>query len=176
MDNTVLQFVAIATTTLFILKLLGGLIFGDTDYVDNIETEGESGGNFISFSISSVLAFMMMFSWTYLGVHEEMGVGKGLAIAFVAGTAMMMAYSFMIRKLFSLNSPEVSEAVLSKGSSARVYTSIEGRAKKSGLVKATVNGAERTLDAFTNDTKTIATGESVLVESHDNGRLFVTRA
>lgn len=149
MFTSVLWWMAIPTTFIFIVSMIILFFFGgDTDVdagVDDFEA-GDDSPSFRVFSFSNMVAFLMMFSWVTL-LLIKMGYIEITSILWgvVSGGGMVLfsiALHFAMKQLETRNTPKINSVVGKKGT---IINRIQGPGKQ-GKIQIIHNGGLKTYD------------------------------
>jgi len=174
--------IAIPSTIIFVIQLIITLTAGgDTDMDSAGDHDGDFSGDHDDgmhiFSVKSILVFLMFYGWGGLAAIEKgMHVWWGVSgISLVLGIIMMLFTAwifFMLLKLQSSGTMKMQNAV---GKEAEVYLTIPAKKSGNGKVQIIIQGGYKTLDAVTEDTEDIKTGNFVEVIEVVNDILVVKR-
>ncbi len=174
--------IALPATVIFIIQLIITLTAGGDTDMDGAgdhdgDFSGDHGDGMHIFSVKSILAFLMFYGWGGLAAIEKgMHVWWGVSgISLVLGIIMMLFTAwvfFMLLKLQSSGTMNMQNAV---GKEAEVYLTIPAKKSGNGKVQLVIQGGYKTLDAVTEDTEDIKTGNFVEVLEVVNEILVVRR-
>lgn len=183
--DTIYTICAATGGTLLVLRLIMMLIgldhgdaAGDTpvdlDHDISIDGHDGHGGAFNFLSLQSVAGFFTMFGLVGLGllrinVSDWLSLLGGLAAGILTAWATGMIFLSM-RRLYSEGTLQIKNAV---GQTGTVYLTIPS--KGTGVVTITVQGASRTLDAASDDGRSIPTGSVVKVVGITAGKILIVR-
>lgn len=139
---------------------------GEVPDVDGIELESvelDADSSFLVFTLDSVLAFLMVFSWSTLFFLQEMYFPPIISIltGIILGIIVMVLYSFLLSKIRKLDTPEVEDVFPKVGAEGSMYL---GSKNGRGQAKFSVNGKFIIYDVYTNSEK-IQTGDRVTVQT-----------
>lgn len=132
----------------------------------HMQIDTSSDFSFILFTLDSILAFFMVFSWTVLFLVQELYLNMllSIAIGFALGFIVMFLYSYLLSKIRNLETEEVQDAYPELDAEGVMYLSSKnGR----GQAKFSVNGKYIIYDVHTN-AEQIQTGEIVVVQNINN--------
>jgi len=160
--------VALIGSFIFILIFITTFIGGDMDTdveIDAAEFEADDGGvGFQFFTFKNTVAFFTIFGWTGI-ICEENGLSTmlTLAIATVAGLAMMVATSSLFYWMSTLAENGILQIKNAVGAVGEVYLPIGANRSKIGKISIKVQGALRELEALTDSEEELATGTVIKV-------------
>lgn len=180
--DTIYIICAAAGGTILVLRLVLMVIgLDDGDAVDLSGADGSlddlnanHGGAFNLLSLQSIAGFFTMFGLVGLGLLKVNasevwslvgGLGAGALTAWATGMIFLS-----MRSLQSEGTLSIKNAI---GQAGVVYLTIP--AGGSGVINVTVQGAQRTLDAVSEDGQSIPTGKIVRVVGISAGTLLVVR-
>jgi hypothetical protein len=165
------------TGTLFFLlriawMLLGGMGGADIQDLDHnvdgahVSTDHHDGidSAFKMLSINSVTAFFMMFGWIGLAASRQFGLGTALSMicALLAGVASMALIAWIFQLFAKLqHSGQKFSVEACVGQTASVYLRIPADGK--GRVQIHVGGAQRELDAVSDEKQVIDSFKNVKI-------------
>jgi membrane protein implicated in regulation of membrane protease activity len=166
-------FSALIGTVLFLVQLVLGLIGwgGDTSDIDFGDPGGADGNvghhsadtSFKVLSLQGLSAFIMMFGLVGLAMRNDNGLGPVPSVVGAAGAGTLATW--VISRIFRLFNGLQSKGNLDMqkavGAEGTVYLTI--KKDKPGKVQLIVSGRMLTLDAMTEDDKTLKTGTTVTV-------------
>lgn len=148
---------------ILITTFLGG---GDADMeADASDFEADDGGvGFQFFTFKGLVAFFTMFGWTGVTCVQN-GVSPGVTLIYstVAGLVMMVLTSslfYWMHKLAESGTLNINNAI---GAVGEVYLPIGAERSSMGKVQIKVQGSLRELEAVSDATETLKTGDLVKV-------------
>ena len=173
--ETTLWYIAVPSTILFVLIMLGSFIgLGDDVDVDtdtDLDDIDDVDGGFPIFTFRNFLTFFTFFSWGGI-VSLDAGVSPGWSIVvgtisgvIMVGIIMVMFLAF--NKLRVDNTGKLSDTI---GTSGTMYL---GTNNGKGKVNVVIKGAHRTEDAISKDGVEIKTGSHVKVVGVSGTELIV---
>jgi len=174
--TTIYYYIALFSTTLFILKMLLFSVFGgDTEVHSDFTTSIETETSFDFISIQSVLGFLMGFGWMGLTCIKVWGLPK-FAVALISiafGFLIMFLASYMMYLVKKLNKRVVKDLNKAVGTIGRAYTSFapngEGQIEISYMEQLSIEEAVNTTDIE------IKAFDSVKVVKYENNRLYIEK-
>lgn len=168
-------YLAVLVTILFIVKLILTMIgIGSESDVDididlevdgSITTEqavdGGSDASYVLFTLDSILAFLMVFLWTFLMCVNQLGFSLilSLMISLVCALIIVILYSFLISKVRKLETPEVVDMYPEVEQQGIMYLSTQ---TGKGKAKFSVDGKYVIYDVYA-QTNELTTGMRVYV-------------
>lgn len=157
-----------------VLAALAILGMEHADAADALESAGAGGG---IFSIKPLTGFFLGFGWAGgLSLEGGLSLGAALAVAFVAGGAVMAAIVAMIRAIYSLKSDGTMQIARAVGAVGTVYITIPPDKLAGGQVVVNFSGRQETLEALSSAAEPIPAGTKITVKSVVDGRtVFVER-
>jgi membrane protein implicated in regulation of membrane protease activity len=170
LDNTFL-IAAVFGGLLLVITAIASLFGGDVD-----ELAGFGGADLQLVSSHTLTAFFMVFGLAGLALHRGSMIGPlGSMLGAIAAAALvMLAVAKLVQLLRRLESSgNLDLAAHAVGCRGEVYLTIP--AHGSGQVQLAVHGRFLTLDAITDATAPIATGEQVEVVAVAAGDRLVVR-
>lgn len=194
---TILWYFAITVTIIFIIKLLltifafdsgdfsvdtpdidmdtsvdfDGDMDGDMHFDSDITSDTSSDTSFVLFTLDSILAFLMVFSWTVLMCINqfELSVAVSVISGIVLGFLVLVGYSFILSKIKKLETGQVRDVYPEIGQQGTMYlSSTDGK----GQAKFSVDGKYIIYTIHTKG-EVIPTGKNVVVVSRDKALLIV---
>lgn len=157
---------------LFALSLLGA--DSDADMDTDTEMDGDMGIGIQFFTFKNVMAFFTIFGWTGIAcLDKDMSNGASIAVAVVAGLAMMVLMAFMflwISKLAESGTLRIENAV---GNVGEVYLSIGANRSRIGKISIDVQGSRRELSALTDEEEDLKQGAVIKVTTVISGELLL---
>lgn len=194
---TILWYFAITVTIIFIIKLLltifafdsgdfsvdtpdidmdtsvdfDGDMDGDMHFDSDITSDTSSDTSFVLFTLDSILAFLMVFSWTVLMCINqfELSVAVSVISGIVLGFLVLVGYSFILSKIKKLETGQVRDVYPEIGQKGTMYlSSTDGK----GQAKFSVDGKYIIYTIHTKG-EVIPTGKNVVVVSRDKALLIV---
>lgn len=162
--------ITIPATVIFLLLLVLTIFGGDADTDVDVDTDIDgdiSSGDSIPFqfiSLKNIVAFFTVFGWSGIG-FINMGLNTFSVIAYstLCGLAMMFLMAvlfYFMSKLAESGTLKMNNAI---GKLGEVYLVIPAKRGGMGKVQLNVQGSMRTLNAITDDEKTIPTSSIVQV-------------
>lgn len=116
---------------MFVLSIFGGLL-GDADAIAGGALDGDSG----SFSVRTVLGFVLGFSWGgFIAIQSGLGLGASLAVGAGAGLLMFYLIAAVMRLIFSLRSDGTLDYSSLKGMKGTVYVTLPPHGESGGQVQ-----------------------------------------
>lgn len=190
---TILWYFAITVTIIFIIKLLLTIFAfdsgdfgvdapdidmdtsvdfdGDMQIDSDVTTDTSSDASFVLFTLDSILAFLMVFSWTVLMCINqfELSVAVSVISGIILGFLVLVAYSFILSKIKKLETGQVKDVYPEIGQQGTMYlSSTDGK----GQAKFSVDGKYIIYTIHTKG-EVIPTGKNVIVVSRDKALLIV---
>lgn len=190
---TILWYFAITVTIIFIIKLLLTIFAfdsgdfgvdapdidmdtsvdfdGDMQIDSDVTTDTSSDASFVLFTLDSILAFLMVFSWTVLMCINqfELSVAVSVISGIILGFLVLVAYSFILSKIKKLETGQVKDVYPEIGQQGTMYLSSTGG---KGQAKFSVDGKYIIYTIHTKG-EVIPTGKNVIVVSRDKALLIV---
>jgi membrane protein implicated in regulation of membrane protease activity len=172
--------IALPSTILFIILLISTLAGSDAHDLDadhSGDFNVDHGDGMHIFSLKSILAFLMFYGWTGLAAFQY-GIVSWIIVTLISlgiGVLMMMFTAwlfFMMMKLQSSGTMDIKNAI---GQTGEVYLTIPAKKNGSGQVQMIIQGTYRTMDAVTEETEDIKTGNFIEVVDIINDTLIVRR-
>lgn len=166
---TVLLYVAATSAGLLVLLLLLSLLGGldlDLDLGGSVDMDADAGG---LGAIKGLLAFLGAGSWVVrIALLADQHPIAAYAAGVVAGIVVVFLLQALLRWLLrnQVNTNWHPHQALHQ--EAKVYLRIPGDTSGTGLIRVSVNGADRELKARTHYALDIPTGARVLVESMED--------
>ncbi len=151
-DAVLYAALALVGTALFLLRLIGGLLFGLGDALD-FDADLDAHGDFGLFSMLSMTAFLMGTGWMGLVAQVDWGIASSGVVAVLSvgfgATMMLMAASllFGMKRLAHEPHADPSTAI---GRTGTVYMTVPPGG--SGQVRVNVSGRSAILPARAADT------------------------
>jgi hypothetical protein len=171
--------IAIAGSLFLFILLILAFIGGETDHdsIGSDITDDFDGVGFQFFTLKNLAGFLTVFGWTGLACMQGgMSVFVSSVIAFAAGLAMMFIMAFVFYSLFKLQEDGTMKVDSAVGRTGEVYLNIPASRGGYGKVFVNINGAQREMDALTDDTNDLTRGTIVTVKQViDQSKLLVTR-
>lgn len=162
--------ITIPATVIFLLLLVLTVFGGDADADVDVDTDidGEiSAGDSIPFqfiSLKNIVAFFTVFGWSGIGfINIGLSSFKVILFATICGVLMMVLMAtlfYFMSQLAESGTLKMNNAI---GKLGEVYLVIPGKRGGMGKVQLNVQGSMRTLNAITDDEKTIPTSSIVQV-------------
>lgn len=147
------------------------------DAVDAIGTDdlGHGGGGI--FSIKPLTGFFLGFGWAG-GIAMESGWSliAALAIACVAGAALMAVVVLMFRAIYAMKSDGTVQVQKAVGAVGTVYVTVPANKAAGGQVVVNFSGRQETFAALNSAGQPIASGEKVRVVSLVDNRTVLVEA
>ncbi|MBR6099084.1 hypothetical protein IKP85_04990 [bacterium] len=175
--TTVYYYIALFSTTLFVLKMLLFSVFGGdtevhTDFTSSIETET----SFDFISIQSVLGFLMGFGWMGLTCIKVWGL-PAFAVALISiafGLLIMFLASYTMYLVKKLNKRVIKDLSKSVGLIGRAYTNFVPNGE--GQIEISFNEQLSIEEAVNTTSEEIKAFDSVKVLKYENNRLYIEKA
>jgi hypothetical protein len=171
--------IAIAGSLFLTILLVLSFVGGDTDHdAIGADVSGDFDGvGFQFFTLKNLAGFLTVFGWTGLACMQGgMSIFVSSIIAFFAGVAMMFIMAFVFYSLFKLQEVGTMKVDSAVGKTCEVYLNIPASRGGYGKVFVNINGAQRELDALTDETTDLTRGTIVTVKQViDQSKLLVTR-
>lgn len=116
------------------------------------------------FTLRGIIAFLVVFGWTGL-VMNNAGINLWivLAVAFVAGFAMMTFIALLLRGIMKLRNDGNIDNKNACGVSGRVYLTVPPSRTGEGKVNILLQGSYVERDAVTDEEEAIPTGAEIVV-------------
>jgi hypothetical protein len=157
---------------LFALSLLGA--DSDADMDTDTEMDGDMGIGIQFFTFKNVMAFFTIFGWTGIAcLDKDMSNGASIAIAVVAGLAMMVLMAFMFLWISKLSESGTLKIENSVGNVGEVYLSIGANRSRIGKISIDVQGSRRELSALTDEEEDLKQGAVIKVTTVISGELLL---
>lgn len=147
----------------------------DSDINDADRAGKTKRRRFKLFTVRSIIAFFMVFSWVGLiCVYSKLNTPITFTIAFISGFAMMFVVALIMHLLFSME--ESGNIVLNNAvnSEGKVYLPIPAEYSGVGKVQVKVQSSLQEMDAITVGEK-LPTGTKIKVIGIVKGKLLVER-
>jgi len=160
---------------LLILAFLGGDADQDSPMADI--SDDFDGIGFQFFTLKNLAGFLTVFGWTGLACMQGgLSIFISSLIATAAGLAMMAIMAFIFYSLFKLQEDGTIRMDEAIGRTAEVYLGIPASRGGYGKVFINLNGAQRELDALTDDRTDLTRGMIVTVKQViDQSKLLVSK-
>ena len=144
---------------------------GNMHFDSDITSDTASDASFVLFTLDSILAFLMVFSWTVLMCINqfELSVAVSVVSGIVLGFLVLVGYSFILSKIKKLETGQVKDVYPEIGQQGTMYLSSTGG---KGQAKFSVDGKYIIYTIHTRG-EVIPTGKNVVVVSRDNALLIV---
>ncbi len=168
--------VAVVSTIIFAIKFIlllvgiGGDMDISTEGMD-VEVSGEFSGldDFLVISLDSILAAIMVFSWSNYFFIKSFGVIIGAIISVVITVVVMYLYNKVYKALRGIETKEIKNKYPSIGDVGNVYFN-----KKNGAnVKFVIDGKELYYDVVCESS--LSSGNEVIVLSENKGIVTVKK-
>ncbi len=171
--------IAVPATTIFIVQLVMTLVGGDAD---DFDTDGDGGFDGMDdglhiFSVRSITSFLMFYGWSGLAAISRGGMSwwQISGISLIVGLSMMIFTAWMLYLLLKLQESGTLKISNAVGLTGEVYLTIPPKKQGEGKVQLIIQGGLKTLDAMTEDTEEIKTGNTIEVIEIINDILIVKR-
>lgn len=159
---------------LTVLSLIG---MEHHDAIDAVDSAGLDHGGGGIFSIKPLTGFFLGFGWAGgIAMDNGASLGLALAIAVVAGVALMGLIVVMIRGILSLRSDGTVQIEQALGAVGTVYVTVPGAKGAGGQVVVNFSGRQETLAALTAGAAPIASGEKIKVVALIDSRTVLVEA
>lgn len=148
------------------------------DAVDAIgSTDADAGGGGGIFSIKPLTGFFLGFGWAG-GIAMESGWSliAALAIACVAGGALMAVVVVMFRAIYAMKSDGTVQVQKAVGAVGTVYVTVPANKASGGQVVVNFSGRQETFAALSGAGQPIGSGEKVRVVSLVDNRTVLVEA
>lgn len=144
---------------------MGTGIFGDHDGVDSnvLDTDHEIDGAFKFFTIRGIIAFFSIFGWTGAVFANRVHPAMAVFIAFIAGEIAMVVIGYLFYGMTRLQSSGNIQYNNCIGKSGEVYLTIPPTKQGRGKITLTVQERLIEVNAMTESTQPIKSGELVKV-------------
>ncbi len=160
--------ITIPATVIFLLLLVLTVFGGDADADVDTDVDADiSDGDSIPFqfiSLKNIVAFFAVFGWSGIGfINMGLDPLKVILYATICGLLMMFIMAslfYFMSKLAENGTLKMNNAI---GKLGEVYLVIPAKRGGMGKVQINVQGSMRTLDAITDDEKTIPTSSIIQV-------------
>lgn len=161
--------VAIASTLLFIIKILLILFGGDHHDHGDFHGDFDSTDSFEIFSIQSVIAFVMGASWMGLTIRYQWMGSLNMAIfgSTLFGFAILLLFSILMKNVKKLNHKNVASFLPSVGTKGISYLPIPAVNMGSGKIQITTDGRLCVIDAIQKGIKEIPSHTAIEVTEID---------
>lgn len=177
--ETTLWIIALASSSFFVVKLLGMLLGFDPEGLGDYDGDLGHGmmGDIQLLSVFGIVTFLMFGSWTALGGLNqwEWGTTGSLAAGAGAGLLSMFAVGFTLSKIRKLEADGTLRDFDPKGLRGEVYLRIPPAGEGEGQVKLEVKGRLRIYRAVTDDDKAIDSFKPVEVRSMTSDHVMLVR-
>lgn len=151
------------------LSMLGGL-FGDASAVDGGAMDGDTG----SFSVRTVLGFVLGFSWGgFISIQSGLGLMAALAVGLGAGFLVFYLIAVMMRFIFSLRSDGTLDYTSLKGMQGTVYVTLPPHGEIGGQVQVSHPSQLITMSAIQYGDKPLAAQTRIEVVEASTSLLVV---
>lgn len=136
---------------------------------------GHGGGGI--FSIKPLTGFFLGFGWAG-GIAMDAGLSliAALAVAMLAGAAIMGVVVAMIRTIYGMRSDGTVQVQKAVGAVGTVYVTVPARKAAGGQVTVNFSGRQETFAALSGAEQPIASGEKVRVVSLVDNRTVLVEA
>ena len=173
--------IGIAATMILLLQMIM-LMFGlgEDDNDMSFDNDHDLGDNdheigLKLFTSRGIIAFFALFGWCGVACLEK-GLNEiaTIILAFLAGTAGLLGVAFTFFGFSRLQEDGTKDISTAIGKVGAVYTPIPPSRSGIGKVNVVVSGALGEYDAYTDDSSSLRTGQSVeVVNVTDNNVLVV---
>ncbi len=175
---TIIFWIAIIATLILLVQIVLAFIGADSEIeLDaDIDTEIDTDAGSRFFTVRNLVAFLSMFSWSWLYFYEDLQLSMILASIFAVIVGGIFIYIFMIimKGIMSLSEENTKDFSQFIGETAQVYLTIP--AQKNGYGIVTINGnVKQQVKAITNETEPIPTHHFVDVIGVENQVLIVKK-
>lgn len=164
----VLWVTAVLATILLAVQAVIGFGGGDhDDAFGNVEeaSDADTGIDYQFITVKNLLAFFAMFGWAGLGAYSStQNSVTSLIVALVAGLVTMFFMAWIFKQMNKLQSNGTIDLKTAVGKGAEVYLKIPANRSGKGKVHVTIQSSLRELDAITDDTADINTGDMVFIK------------
>lgn len=181
---TFIFYFAVFITIFFIMKLLLSFVgvFSDTDvplddfdgdgFVDVGEHISASQVDFVLFSLDSILAFLLVFSWSLLALVNQFNIHflMSLVLALIFGAIIMLLYAYFMSKVRGLETAVVRDVYPQKDELGTMYLSIKNG---TGKAKFIIDKKQYILDVRSEDL--LQTKDIVKVVAVDQSIIYVEK-
>ena len=127
------------------------------------------------FSFRNLINFLLGFGWTGVAFYDKMNEAFLVILAFAVGIIFVGIFFFIIKQILKLQEDNTFNLNNVLGKTAQVYINIPAHKSGSGKVQLSINGSFHELEAFTEDTEKINSGETVRIVRIENQVLFVEK-
>lgn len=174
--SSVFFWIAVASTLLFILKLI--IFFftgGDSELSFDFDSVTETDTSFNFLSVESVLTFFMGLGWIGLAFYSVffMPVWMCFFAGIMFGLLFACLYAFLminIKKLDQKSGVKIEECV---GAEGKAYVNIPPRAE--GRAELTINSKLSVVKVFNDTDEQIASFTPVVVNRTDDNKLYIVK-
>lgn len=160
---------AILSSIVFCIQAIGTFMgFGDldTDIPDDapeLDSAFDADG-FHLVSVKTIICFLLGFGWTGALLWDTFPNRAILAVvAFLVGLVFMSLIAFLLFQVMKLDRDNTFHVQHTVGKTAEVYLRIAPARKESGKVQVSVNGSVHELEALTDGSEEIKTGDQVKI-------------
>lgn len=169
---------AVPFSVAFIIQLITAIIglSGDQDSLEGTSCDDGIDPGLRLFSIRNIIIFFTVTGWAGIaGIHAGFNTASIMFSSFGLGFLMMYFYAKLFQHLMQLTESGTMVIENARGKTGIVYLRIPGGRSGTGKVTIELQGADRELDAMT-DQDDIQTGESVnILDIIDNSVLLVEK-
>jgi hypothetical protein len=160
--------IAVPFTVFFLLQLIFSFLAGGDapDHIGDAQIDLDYDIPFQFLTLKNLVGFFTIFAWTGIACSQA-GLAPGLTL-FISTAAGLLMMGLMAG-LFYLMSKAGADGTMkfekAVGESGVVYLMVPARRKGTGKVQVKVTGAERTLEAVTDDEVDIPAGKKIIVSN-----------
>ena len=161
------------TLLLAVMAMIGMEHDDAVDAISGADTGGDGG----IFSIKPLTGFFLGFGWAG-GIAMESGWSliAALAIACVAGGALMAVVVMMFRAIYAMKSDGTVQVQKAVGAVGTVYVTVPANKAAGGQVVVNFSGRQETFAALSGAGQPISSGEKVRVISLVDNRTVLVEA
>ncbi|CAM3630307.1 hypothetical protein VA7868_03815 [Vibrio aerogenes CECT 7868] len=164
----IIFWIAIASTSIFVIKLLLMLFGADLSF--------DLGDDFL---INSVLALAMTFCWSFLALSQDSGqITLGVYLKSLGiSVSMSTAFMYLMRRAGKMETGVMTELSVEDGHPAEVYSRVPDKSASGyGKIKTTIEGKTYYLKAVS-ESRQFNSGETVSISriTHEIAHIDITK-
>ncbi|MBQ2645213.1 hypothetical protein IJG14_06555 [bacterium] len=171
------KYIAIFSTLLYMIKFIifSFTVDDSSDISSNFDITKNVDGSLDLFSMQSILAFLMGFSWISIVcvIQWELSIQKSLFISIVAGVLCMLLSAYLILKIKHFYSFINSDYKNSVGTVGKAYSDIQP--KSLGQASLNIDGKLTVINVINQSDTEIKTLDLIKVVRYLNGKIYVEK-
>lgn len=170
-------YIAIPTTLIFAIQTV--MTFLGVDSTDGLQADFDSdlsGGDttFQLFSLRNLINFLLGFSWTGISFFNIINNTIVLiSVSFFVGCVFVFLFFIIIKQVQKLEEDNSFKIENTLNKSAEVYLTIPEKKSGKGKIMISINGSFHELEAMTEHTEKITSGNVVKIIKIENNIIIV---